>query len=249
MKNKGLGALIIVPVLSIIISFLIGCIIIAALGASPADAMRYLWKGAFGNVRNLGTTFSRSTPLIFTTLCACFAYRCGVFNLGGEGQFIIGSILACYIATKSPLTGVPAILLCAVAGAVGGGLWAALAGLLKVYRGQNEMIITIMLNYVATLLMGVVYTNWLRDGSVPQTVAVPDATQLPSFLGLRATIAFPIAVLAGVVIFYFLFYTSSGFQLRAVGLNMTEPSAENLAWRVACTYSQISPLVAYQMSL
>lgn len=221
MKNKGFGALVIVPVLSIIVSFLIGCIIIAALGASPADAMRYLWKGAFGNVRNLGTTFSRATPLIFTTLCACFAYRCGVFNLGGEGQFIIGSILACYIATKSPLTGVPAILLCAVAGAVGGGLWAAISGLLKVYRGQNEMIITIMLNYVATLLMGVVYTNWLRDGSVPQTVAVPDQTRLPSFLGLRATIAFPVAIIAGIVIFYFLFYTSPGFQLRAVGLNMT----------------------------
>ena len=58
-----------------------------------------------------------------------------------------------------------------MAGAIGGGLWAAIAGLLKVYRGQNEMIITIMLNYVATLLMGVVYTNWLRDGSVPQTMA------------------------------------------------------------------------------
>ena len=96
-----------------------------------------------------------------------------------------------------------------------------LAGLLKVYRGQNEMIITIMLNYVATLLMGVVYTNWLRDGSVPQTVAVPDATKLPSFLGLRATVAFPVAIIVGIAIFYFLFYTSSGFQLRAVGLNMT----------------------------
>ena len=221
MKRKDFGALIIVPVLSIIISFLIGCIIIAALGASPAEALRYLWKGAFGNIRNLGTTFSRSTPLIFTTLCACFAYRCGVFNLGGEGQFLIGSILACYIATKSPLTGVPAMLLCTLAGAAGGGLWAAAAGLLKIWRGQNEMIITIMLNYVATLLMGVVYTNWLRDGSVPQTIAVPDETKLPSFLGLRATIAFPVAILVGIAVFYFLFSTSGGFQLRAVGLNMT----------------------------
>lgn len=221
MKRKGIGALVIVPLLSIIISFLIGCIVIAALGANPVDAMRYLLKGSFGNVRNLGTTFSRATPLIFTTLCACFAYRCGVFNLGGEGQFIIGAIIACYIATKAPFIGFPAILLCAVAGAAGGGLWAAIAGVLKVWRGQNEMIITIMLNYVATLLMGVVYTNWLRDGSVPQTVAVPDETQLPSFFGLRATVAFPVAVIAGIAIFYFLFYTSSGFQLRAVGLNMT----------------------------
>ncbi len=221
MKRKDTAAVIIVPVLSIVISFVIGCIIIAALGASPADAIRYLWKGAFGNVRNLGTTFSRATPLIFTTLCACFAYKCGVFNLGGEGQFIIGSILACYIATKSPVTGVPAMLLCAVAGAVGGGAWAAIAGLLKIGRGQNEMIITIMLNYIATLLMGVVYTNWLRDGSVPQTMAVPDATKLPSFLGMRATVAFPAAILVGIALFYFLFYTSSGFQLRAVGLNMT----------------------------
>ena len=118
MKIKHSGALIIVPVLSIVISILIGCIIIAALGASPSDAMQYLWKGAFGNIRNLGTTFSRATPLIFTTLCACFAYRCGVFNLGGEGQFIIGSILACFIATQAPFTGAFAIILCAIAGAV-----------------------------------------------------------------------------------------------------------------------------------
>ena len=228
MKRKDFGALIIVPVLSIIISFLIGCIIIAALGASPAEALRYLWKGAFGNIRNLGTTFSRSTPLIFTTLCACFAYRCGVFNLGGEGQFLIGSILACYIATKSPLTGVPAMLLCALAGAAGGGLWAAAAGLLKIWRGQNEMIITIMLNYVATLLMGVVYTNWLRDGSVPQTIAVPDETKLPSFLGLRATIAFPVAILVGIAVFYFLFSTSGGFQLRAVNMTAAKVNGFNV---------------------
>ena len=85
----------------------------------------------------------------------------------------------------------------------------------------KHMIITILLNYVATLFMGVVYTDWLRDGSVPQTQAVPEATQLSRLFGLRVTSAFVIALAVGLLVYYFLFYTSKGFQLRAVGLNMT----------------------------
>ena len=219
MKNKLVNIL--VPLVSILLAFVIGCVIMAALGANPFVALQSLFAGAFGSARNIGTTLARSTPLIFTGLCACFAYRCGVFNLGGEGQFIIGSIVCCYVATQSGVEGLPAILLCLVLGALAGGLWAAIPGLLKIYRGQNEMIISIMLNYVATLLMGVVYTNWLRDGTVPQTASVPDATKLSRLFGLRVTTAFVIALAAGLLIYYFLFHTSKGFQLRAVGLNMT----------------------------
>ena len=94
-------------------------------------------------------------------------------------------------------------------------------GVLKVYRGQNEMIICIMMNYIATLFMGVLFTNWLRDGSVPQTIAVPDGTRLTRLFGLRATSAFIIAIAVGLIVYYFLFNTSKGFQLRAVGFNMT----------------------------
>ena len=221
MKNTNKLVNILVPLASVLLAFLIGCIIMLALGANPLVALQNLWTGAFGNIRNLGTTLSRATPLIFTGLCACFAYRCGVFNLGGEGQFIMGSIVCCVIATQSGITGFPGILLCLVAGALAGGLWAMIPGLLKIYRGQNEMIITIMLNYVATLLMGVFYTNWLRDGSVPQTMSVPKETMLQRMFGLRFTSAFVIAVVIGLLTYYFLFYTSKGFQLRAVGLNMT----------------------------
>lgn len=221
MKNSNKLVNILVPLASVLLAFLIGCIIMLALGANPLVALQNLWTGAFGNIRNLGTTLSRATPLIFTGLCACFAYRCGVFNLGGEGQFIMGSIVCCVIATQSGITGFPGILLCLVAGALAGGLWAMIPGLLKIYRGQNEMIISIMLNYVATLLMGVFYTNWLRDGSVPQTMSVPKETMLQRMFGLRFTSAFVIAVVIGLLTYYFLFYTSKGFQLRAVGLNMT----------------------------
>ena len=221
MKNTNKLVNILVPLASVLLAFLIGCIIMLALGANPLVALQNLWTGAFGNIRNLGTTLSRATPLIFTGLCACFAYRCGVFNLGGEGQFIMGSIVCCVIATQSGITGFPGILLCLVAGALACGLWAMIPGLLKIYRGQNEMIISIMLNYVATLLMGVFYTNWLRDGSVPQTMSVPKETMLQRMFGLRFTSAFVIAVVIGLLTYYFLFYTSKGFQLRAVGLNMT----------------------------
>ena len=221
MKNTNKLVNILVPLASVLLAFLIGCIIMLALGANPLVALQNLWTGAFGNIRNLGTTLFRATPLIFTGLCACFAYRCGVFNLGGEGQFIMGSIVCCVIATQSGITGFPGILLCLVAGALAGGLWAMIPGLLKIYRGQNEMIISIMLNYVATLLMGVFYTNWLRDGSVPQTMSVPKETMLQRMFGLRFTSAFVIAVVIGLLTYYFLFYTSKGFQLRAVGLNMT----------------------------
>ena len=221
MKNTNKLVNILVPLASVLLAFLIGCIIMLALGANPLVALQNLWVGAFGSLRNLGTTLSRATPLIFTGLCACFAYRCGVFNLGGEGQFIMGSIVCCVIATQSGITGFPGIVLCLVAGALAGGLWAMIPGLLKIYRGQNEMIISIMLNYVATLLMGVFYTNWLRDGSVPQTMSVPKETMLQRMFGLRFTSAFVIAVVIGLLTYYFLFYTSKGFQLRAVGLSMT----------------------------
>ena len=221
MKNTNKLVNILVPLASVLLAFLIGCIIMLALGANPLVALQNLWVGAFGSLRNLGTTLSRATPLIFTGLCACFAYRCGVFNLGGEGQFIMGSIVCCVIATQSGIIGFPGIVLCLVAGALAGALWAMIPGLLKIYRGQNEMIISIMLNYVATLLMGVFYTNWLRDGSVPQTMSVPKETMLQRMFGLRFTSAFVIAVVIGLLTYYFLFYTSKGFQLRAVGLNMT----------------------------
>ena len=210
-----------VPVISVLLAFVLGCIIMVVLGKNPFQAIQYLLVGAFGDLNKLGQTLNKATPLIFTGLCACFAYRCGVFNLGGEGQFLMGSIVCCVIATKVPFTGLPAILLCLVAGAVAGGLWALIPGLLKIFRGQNEMIISIMLNYVATLFMGVIYTAWMRDGSVPQTEAVPKETQLTRLFGLRFTAAFIIAVVVGLLIYYFLFHTSKGFQLRAVGLNMT----------------------------
>ena len=195
--RRSLGSFV-VPLLSILLAFIVGGVIMAALGADPFAAVKYLFQGAFGSKANIGTTLTKATPLMFTSLCACFAYKCGVFNLGGEGQFLMGSIAAFVTAYFSGITGFFGVVLALLAGTLAGGIWGMIPGLLKIGRGQNEMIISIMLNYVATLFMGVLYTSWVRDASVPQT-----------------------PVVVGLVLYYVLFWTSGGFKLRAVGYNMT----------------------------
>ena len=219
--KKSFGAFL-VPLLSILLAFLIGGIIMAVLGADPFLAVKYLFQGAFGSAAGIGTTLAKATPLMFTALCACFAYKCGVFNLGGEGQFLMGSIAAFLVCYFSGMTGFGGIVLALLAGALAGGFWGMIPGVLKITRGQNEMIISIMLNYVATLFMGVLYTSWIRDASVPQTPAIADAVHLPRLVsGMRFTWGLVIAVAIGFILYYTLFWTSAGFRLRAVGYNMT----------------------------
>ncbi len=219
--RKSLSALL-VPLISILLAFIIGGIIMAALGANPFLAVKYLFQGAFGSKAGIGTTLTKATPLMFTALCACFAYKCGVFNLGGEGQFLMGSMAAFLTCYFTGLTGFGGIVLALLAGTLAGGLWGMIPGVLKIARGQNEMIISIMLNYVATLLMGVIYTSWIRDASVPQTPAIADGVHLPRIItGMRFTWGLVIAVAVGLLLYYVLFWTNAGFRLRAVGYNAT----------------------------
>ena len=213
---------ILVPVISMVLAVLVGCVIMLFLGKDPLIAVSTLFKGAFGTKGSIGTTLTKATPLIFTGICCCFAYKCGVFNLGGEGQFIAGSIAGYLTAHCLGLTGFPGILLSLAAAAAAGALWALIPGILKIRRGQNEMIITIMMNYIATLFMGVVYTNWFRDADVPQTVQIDAAQKLPQVIpGMRFSWAFIIAVLTAAAAWYWLFRTAEGFRMRAVGFNQT----------------------------
>ncbi len=212
----------VIPVISIVLAFIIGMLIILSLGANPFQAMSFLFRGAFGTVTNVSNTVVRSMPLIFCGLCTCFAYRCGVFNLGGQGQFLCGAMAAVAVTLLIGAQGPWVTVLAVLVGTAAGGLWGMIPGLLKIWRGLNEMITTIMMNYIATLFMGVVYTKVLREGSVPQTAPVPDASQIARiFPNLRITWGIVIGILVGFAAWYFLFRTSKGFQLRAVGYNPT----------------------------
>lgn len=220
MKAKQNLLNIAIPVISILCAFVIGGVIILGLGKNPFEAYGFLFSGAFGSGQKLAQTLVVACPLIFTSLAAAFAYKCGVFNLGGEGQFIMGACASMLFVSDTGMTGTAGLLLSLLAGTLAGALWGAVPGLLKVFRGLNEMIVSIMLNYVATLFMGYLFTNLLREGSTPQTAAVDDSLKLARFSdGFRVHWGIAVAILAAVFLTYFIFKTSLGFKIRAVGMN------------------------------
>ena len=198
-------------------------IVMLIAGYSPIEGYSAMFTGAFGNVSNLAQTLGTATPLIFAGLAMAFAARGGMFNIGIEGQIIAGAFPAALVGAY--VQGLPWFLhipLCFLAGMIGGGVWAAIAGFLKNKLRVSEVILTIMLNYVATLFMGYVYTTLLRDGSVPQTVAVADSMKIAGISkGFPAHWGVLAAFLLAAVLYYFIFYTSKGFKLRAVGMNAT----------------------------
>lgn len=189
-----------------------------------ARALSALVNGAFGSWYALGSgTLVRSTPLFLTGLSVALAFRAGVFNIGAEGQFLVGAALA--TAVGLPLVGAPrplALILVLLAGAAGGALWAGIAAALRARFHVLEVISTILLNFVAADVVSYLVRGPLQEPLhiYPQTASLPLAAQLPR-LGpeTRLHLGFLIAVLACVVAWWLVRYTAGGFRLRAVGAN------------------------------
>lgn len=210
---------ILVPIISVLLALVVGGIVIACLGKNPIKGYALLFSGSLGTPQKFASSLVSACPLIFTALAAAFAYRCGVFNLGGEGQFIMGAVSAIVFLLVTGIEGVLGTVLAILVGTVVGALWAALPGIMKITRGLNEMITSIMLNYVATLFMGFIYTNAFRDGGNPQTPSVADSVMLAKIPGFRIHTGVILAIVLGLVVAYVISKTSFGFKIRAVGLN------------------------------
>lgn len=210
---------ILVPIISVLLALVVGGIVIACLGKNPIQGYALLFSGSLGTPQKFASSLVSACPLIFTALAAAFAYRCGVFNLGGEGQFIMGAVSSIVFLLVTGIEGVLGTVLAILVGTVVGALWAALPGIMKITRGLNEMITSIMLNYVATLFMGFIYTNAFRDGGNPQTPSVADSVMLAKIPGFRIHTGVILAIVLGLVVAYVISKTSFGFKIRAVGLN------------------------------
>jgi simple sugar transport system permease protein len=209
------------PVLAIAISLTAVAAFLAFLGYAPGPALRALAAGAVGSQAACTATLLKATPLLLTGLAVAICFRCGVWNIGAEGQLLTGALFATAMATRL-LVGAPAaVAIPAVvfAGALGGSLIGAVAGVLRAGRGVSEVISTILLNFVAIQLVALAVHGPLQEaaGAYPKSDPFPNAAMLPAFGRLH--LGFAIALLLALATQFLVFRTAAGFRLRAVGLS------------------------------
>jgi simple sugar transport system permease protein len=242
LRHRAGGA--IVPILTAMLAFLIGGIVVAATGHNPLIAYRDIFNGAGLNwffhpstdtVRtdayNLSQTLLLTTTLILTGLAVAFPFRCGMFNIGGQGQYFIGLYVASWVGHSfAGMATLPHILLAVGAATLGGAVWAGIAGVLKATVGAHEVITTIMLNWIAIWLGsylfgdgGALQGSVNRAGHIPISADVANSAKLPVFWGDKDLqglhVGFFVALGALVVFWLILNRTTMGYEVRAVGFN------------------------------
>ena len=213
------------PVLGALAGLLLGAVLIQLAGANPLSAYRVMAEGAFGGPRQLTETVLKATPLLLMGLGLTVAFRSRAWNIGGEGQYFIGALAGFLVGhtlqSRWPAGAlIPAMLL---AGAAGGALWAGLAALLKVRRGINEIITTLMLNYIAQFLVYYLAREPLKDPQsyLPQSSRLVGPARMPLMFGTRLHIGIVIALLFLPVVYILLWKTPLGFRLRAIGASQS----------------------------
>ena len=225
-----------VPLAAVLLALVIGAILLAISGANPFDAYGALFKGSFGSMKAFGRTLEKATPLIFSGLAVAFAFKAGLFNIGAQGQLLLGALVAAVVGFM--VDGLPPILhatLALLAGAAAGALYAAIPGALKAYTGAHEVITTIMLNYVAINITDYFADGPFKDTSggniVARTPEILESARIPSIGDIP--VGFFLAVLAAVIVWWLLWHTTLGFEIRTVGLS--PHAAKYAGMRVAFT--------------
>ena len=217
-KNKVIQAIVIA-----LITIIVGTGLIVMSNADPMEAYANFFRGIFGNLNGFCEVFVKATQLIFTGLGCAVAFRTGFFNIGAEGQFYMGALTSAMVALG--LQGVPGIvriILALIIGFLAGGIWALIAAIFKAKFGISEIIVTIMLNYIAINLIGLAVRTFLMDpaGSVPQSAKIDESALLMQILPpTRLHVGFILALLAVVIVWYLLEKTTLGYEIKVVGFN------------------------------
>ncbi|WBW98808.1 ABC transporter permease [Oceanirhabdus sp. W0125-5] len=219
------------PLLSILISIFVAVFFV--IWAKPeftlldypkafVDLFENIWSGAFGKTKKTLDTLIYVTPLLFTGIAHSLAFRTGLFNIGVEGQFVLGMLGAALVGMIPGLPMFIHIPLMILAGIVFGGLWAAIPGYLKAKIGANEVVNTIMMNYIALYLINyVVLRTAFGIPNAAKTYNIAASAQVPKIMAdlSRGSWAIAIAVLFAILAYILLWKTTIGYELRAVGIN------------------------------
>jgi general nucleoside transport system permease protein len=208
----------------------VSALVVTLAGANPLAAFGALLNGAFGSADGLSEVAVKACPLTLCGLGIAVAFRAGMWNVGAEGQLLMGALVLAWAAPHlASLPGFVGGSLMLIAAALAGAAWAALAGWLKVARGVSEVISTIMLNFVAAAVISYLVQGPLMEsgGRYPQTDAVPESLRLLRlFPPSRLHLGVLLALLLGFAVAFIAHRTVFGFQIRAIGLN---PRASRLA--------------------
>jgi simple sugar transport system permease protein len=212
-----------VPVASVLLALIAGGMIIGLFGFDPFEAGVNLVVGSVGNKNAIGESLVKTIPLVFTGLGYALAARCGMVNIGAEGQLYMGGFLSTLAGIYIPNLPVGIHLpLAVLAGFIGGGLWALLAGWLKVRFGASEVITTIMLNYVAQYWVSFLVSGPMKEppGTFPQTMPIAETAILPRIIpGTRLHLGIILALVCVYIFYFFLWKTTTGYETRVVGIN------------------------------
>ena len=219
-----------VPLYAILLSFIVGGILIAIIGVNPFVAYWALLRGMVGSGDRIAASIARSVPFIGSALALAFAFRAGLFNIGAEGQLLIGGVVAAWVGTWAFMADTPAIIaipIILVAGALGGMIWGGIPGALRARTGAHEVISTIMLNSIGLFAVRWIVNSRdpiiLRDtsASVPRTKVIADTAVLPEFVDSKPSLHFGLIVmlLVCLAVAYVLNRTTFGFEVTTVGTN------------------------------
>jgi len=218
------------PMVSILAAFLVGAVLMLLFDKNPLVAYSALFRGAFGSPFAVSNTVSNSVPLIFTGLTVALGFRAGLFNIGAEGQVLLGALVAAWLGPMVGLPGWPHVALIIAASGLAGALWAGPPAIFKVKTGAHEVITTLMMSFIAIQLVGLILRVFLRDpfsssGASKDIAASAEIASLgelfsflPAIIG-SSHAGILLALIAALLIWLLLEKTSWGFDIRSFGAN------------------------------
>ncbi len=232
------------PLVAVAAAFLIGGLIVLAVGDSPLKVYRLMISGAFGifdaqgnfTFDNWGDTLFQTTPLVFTGLAVALAFKCGLLNIGAEGQLYMGAFAAAWVGiTFTKFPGFVLIPTAMIAAMGAGAVWGAIPGALKARFGSHEVINTIMMNFIAVGLLSFLTQRFYKEPGDPimQTASIADQARIARFSTLLSpfgvsfpqrlplNVSFLLALFAAFLVWFFLWRTKWGYEIRATGSNPT----------------------------